>query len=83
MPRHKSARKRVGTNARDTARNRTVLSQVRAAVRSVDASPKGEGRAEVYAKASSILDRAVRKGVIKKATANRHKSRLARRSIAG
>ena len=81
MPRHKSAKQRMKTNARDTARNRAVLSQVRAVVKSVRAA-KGPEAASSYAKASSALDRAVAKGIVKKSTANRHKSRLAR-AVAG
>lgn len=77
MPRHKSAKERMKTNARDTARNRAVMSQVRAAIRTVR-SAEGEVAAPLVAKASSVLDRAVAKGILKKATANRQKSRLAR-----
>ena len=77
MPRHKSAKERMKTNARDTVRNRAVMSQVRAAIRTVR-SAEGEAAAPLVAKASSVLDRAVSKGILKKATANRQKSRLAR-----
>ena len=76
MPRHKSARKRMKTNARDTGKNRAVLSQVRSAIRLVRSESEGESLAARYSRASSILDRAVRKGVVKKATASRQKSRL-------
>lgn len=78
MPRHKSAKKRMGTNARDEAKNRAVMSNVRATVKEVrKAGPKGDA-AKNIAKASSLLDRAVSKGVLKKATANRQKARIAK-----
>ncbi len=83
MPRHKSAKERMKTNARDTVKNRAVMSQVRAAIRTVRSAGKAEGGSTLVSKASSVLDRAVAKGVIKKATANRQKSRLARTVTAG
>jgi small subunit ribosomal protein S20 len=80
MPHHKSAKHRVKTNARDNVKNRGVLSTVRSTVKAVraKATAKDATTAETYREAASVLDRAVRKGVIKKATANRQKSRLAR-----
>ena len=78
MPRHKSAKQRMLTNARDTARNRAVMSQVRATVKSVRAAGAGAEASKRVAEASSVLDRAVSKGMLKKTTANRHKSRIAK-----
>ena len=78
MPRHKSAKERMKTNARDTARNRAVMSQVRASIRTVRKAEKTAEGVSLVSRASSILDRAVSKGILKKATANRHKARLAR-----
>ncbi len=81
MPRHKSAKKRMITNSRDNDRNRAALAQVRSALRAARAGDE-KGPA-VQARVSSVLDRAVRKGVLKKATANRHKSRIARVVLGG
>jgi small subunit ribosomal protein S20 len=66
------------TNARDTARNRAVMSQVRAAIRTVRKAEKPAEGVSLVSRASSILDRAVSKGILKKGTANRQKARLAR-----
>ncbi len=80
MPHHKSAKHRVKTNSRDNTRNRAVMSSVRSAVRDTreKASAKDSAAPATYREAASVLDRAVRKGVLKKATANRQKARLAR-----
>ncbi|HVP37940.1 MAG TPA: 30S ribosomal protein S20 [Candidatus Saccharimonadales bacterium] len=80
MPHHKSAKHRVKTNARDRVRNRAALSAVRGTLRLAreKAQAKDSGAAEACRGAVSVLDRAVRKGFVKKSTANRHKSRLAR-----
>lgn len=77
MPHHKSAAKRVRTNEKARQRNIAARSRMRSAIKAVrDAKSRAEGDA-AYLKASSILDRTVAKGVIKKETANRHKARLA------
>ncbi|MBI5836621.1 MAG: 30S ribosomal protein S20 [Candidatus Eisenbacteria bacterium] len=80
MPHHKSAKHRVKTNARDNSKNRAVMSEVRSSVRTVrdKAEAKDAAAPATYREAASVLDRAVRKGVLKKATANRQKARLAR-----
>ena len=80
MPHHKSAKHRVKTNSRDNTRNRAVMSSVRSAVRDAreKASAKDAAAPATCREAASVLDRAVRKGVLKKATANRQKARLAR-----
>jgi small subunit ribosomal protein S20 len=78
MPHHKSAAKRVRTNEKSRQRNIAARSRMRSAIKAVrDAKTGGEARAE-YTKAAAILDRTVAKGIIKKETANRQKSRLAR-----
>ena len=77
MPQHKSTKKRMRTSARQQARNRMVKSHVRKAIRAVREAP-ADGMQESLRHTTSVLDNAVRKGVIKKRTANRQKSRLAR-----
>ena len=75
MPRHKSAEKRVSTNLRDQKKNLAVKSELKTLLKLAKQEP---GNKEVMANMVSKLDRAVKKGVIHKAVANRRKSRLAR-----
>jgi small subunit ribosomal protein S20 len=63
------------TTKRDRARNVDVRSALKSIVKKSAEAPTDK---EVMRKASSLLDRAVRKGVISKAVANRRKSRLAK-----
>ena len=77
MPHHKSAAKRVITNEAARRRNIAARTRMRSALKAVrGATTKAEVEA-AYKSAASILDRTVAKGVIKRATADRHKSRLA------
>ncbi len=76
MPHHKSAAKRVKTNEKARLSNVAVKSRLRSAVKAVR-SAKKRAEAETALKAAiSILDRTAAKGVIKKETASRQKSRL-------
>lgn len=77
MPHHKSAAKRVITNEKARVSNIAVKSRMRSAVKAVRSATK-RAEAEAALKAAiPILDRTAAKGVIKKETANRQKSRLA------
>lgn len=78
MPRHKSAAKRVITNAKRRIRNIAVTTRMRSAIRQVRASTSRSQAEAAYRQATAILDRTAAKGVIKKETASRHKARLAR-----
>jgi small subunit ribosomal protein S20 len=83
MPHHKSAVKRMRTSKRDRDRNVAIRSEIKSLLKKMTEEP---GNREVMNTTMSELDRAVRKGVLKKAIANRRKSRLARaanRSSAG
>lgn len=78
MPHHKSAAKRVKTNEKARQRNVAATSRMRAAVKSVrSAKTKAEGEAALK-NAATILDRTAAKGIMKKETASRQKSRLAK-----
>ncbi len=78
MPHHKSAAKRVITNEKARQRNVAARTRMRAAVKAVrEATSKAQAQA-AYLKAASILDRTAAKGIIKKETASRQKSRLAK-----
>jgi small subunit ribosomal protein S20 len=77
MPHHKSAAKRVLTNDKARRRNIAARSRMRSVLKAVrTATSRAEGDA-AYKTAVSILDRTVAKGIITRAAANRHKSRLA------
>jgi small subunit ribosomal protein S20 len=78
MPHHKSAAKRVKTNEKARLRNVAATSRMRSAVKAVRvARTRTEGDAALK-KAVAILDRTASKGIIKKETASRQKSRLAK-----
>jgi small subunit ribosomal protein S20 len=78
MPHHKSAAKRVITNAKSRDRNIAATSRMRSAIKSVRASAtKSAGEAALKATVS-VLDRTASKGIIKRETASRHKARLAK-----
>jgi small subunit ribosomal protein S20 len=78
MPHHKSAAKRVITNEKSRRRNVALRSRMRSALRSVRAATSRAEADAAYRTAVAVLDRTAAKGVIRKETANRHKSRLAR-----
>jgi small subunit ribosomal protein S20 len=74
MPHHKSAIKRMRTTKRDKAKNVAVRSELKTLLKQMVEKPTDK---DVMRLTVSELDRAVKKGVIKKAVANRRKSRLA------
>ena len=74
MPHHKSAVKRMRTTKRDRAKNINVRSELKSMLKRTVEEPKNK---ELMRDTVSSLDRAVKKGVLKKAVANRRKSRLA------
>ena len=75
MPHHKSAEKRMRTTKRDRTRNISVKTELKSALKKVAEKPTDK---EVIRSTVSLLDRAVRKGVLPKSAANRRKSRLAK-----
>ena len=78
MPHHKSAAKRVITNAKRRDRNIAATSRMRSAVKAVrEATTKSAGEVALKTTAS-VLDRTAAKGVIKRETASRQKARLAK-----
>jgi len=80
MANRSSAFKHIRADRRKADVNRRRMSALRTVVRKAKAAIS-DGNLEqaqtLYREASGQLDRAVGKGVIKKATANRQKSRLA------
>jgi small subunit ribosomal protein S20 len=77
MPHHKSAAKRVITNEKSRRRNVAAKSNLRSTLKTVRAATTQSEALAAYRKAVSMLDRSASKGIIKKETASRHKSRLA------
>ncbi len=75
MPHHKSAVKRMRTTKRDRTRNIAVRSELKTLLKRMADKPTDK---EVMRMTVSELDRAVKKGVVKKAVANRRKSRMAK-----
>lgn len=75
MPHHKSAEKRMRTAKKSQVRNASVKSEIKTYLKKMQESPADQ---ELARQTTSKLDRAVRKGVIPKAVANRRKSRLAK-----
>ena len=78
MPHHKSAAKRVKTNEKSRLRNVAAKSRMRAAVKAVRAATTKSEAESALKQAVVVLDRTAAKGIIKKETASRQKSRLAK-----
>jgi small subunit ribosomal protein S20 len=77
MPQHKAQWKSIRRSEKQRLRNRQVRARVRTAMRDFREGEVAE-QPELLKKAHSVIDVAVRKGTVKKATANRRKSRLAK-----
>jgi small subunit ribosomal protein S20 len=75
LPHKKSAIKRRRQDEKLSARNKAVRSRMATAVKKAQNAPEGEREAAVR-EAVSIVDKAAKAGAIKKATADRKKSRL-------
>jgi len=75
MPQHKSAKKRIITNAKRQLRNRQVKSAMRSALRKYRELAV-EDRKKAISELYSVLDKAAQKGIIHPNKAGRLKSRL-------
>jgi len=79
MPNTKSAERRVRSNERKRLHNRSIASSVRRVekdLRNNLTAGKKEDASKALSGVLSALDKAVKSGVIPRATANRRKSRL-------
>ena len=76
MPQHKSCEKRLKQDEKRNARNRAARGNLRTTVRKFREMDT-PGRTGEYASLQSLLDKAVKKGIISKNRAARLKSRLA------
>ncbi len=84
MPNIKSQKDRVKTNAKETARNRAIRSDLKTALKKAEAAIAVEGadKAAIVSEASSVIDVAVRKGVLHKNAADRRKAAIAKKANA-
>jgi len=83
MPNHKSAEKRVRQSERRRAVNRTNRTKLRSSIKKFRNSLKAGDAGQVGAllpQTVSEIDKAVRKGVLHRNAAARHKSRLTARA---
>ena len=78
MPNHKSAEKRVRQNERRRLVNRNNRTRLRSSIRDLRAALDSDKKKAValLPKTISEIDKAVRKGVLPRNAAARHKSRL-------
>lgn len=76
--RNRQAEKRRASNRAASSRLKTSLKSARAGV----AATKDDAANDILKRGYSEIDKAAKKGVIKKNTANRYKSRLAKASKA-
>ena len=72
MPIIKSAKKAARQAEKRTAHNAEIKKDIKTAVKAFKAKPTAEG----FAKAQSEYDKAVKKDLLKKNTANRRKAKL-------
>ena len=81
----KSQKKRVLTNAKAHERNKAVKSEIKTAIKKVDAAVAagdGDAAAKAAQDATRLLDRAATKGVIHKNQAANRKSGVVKRASA-
>jgi small subunit ribosomal protein S20 len=78
MPHHKSAAKRVVTNEKSRQRNIAATSRLRSAIKAVRSATTKKAGEAALTQTVAVLDRTASKGIIKRETASRHKSRLAK-----
>jgi len=78
VPKLKSSRKRLRNSLKIRTRNRAVRSRMRTAIKHVRQAPNQTAAQEALKQAISVIDKTVKKGVIRKNTASRYKSRLSR-----
>ena len=78
MPHHKSAAKRVITNEKSRTRNVAATTRMRNAIKAVRSAKTRTDGDSALTTTVALLDRTASKGIIKRESASRHKSRLAK-----
>ncbi len=76
MPQHQQFKKSLRQIVKARLRNRTAKSRLYTMVKKVQTAPSREEAETALKKAISVIDTTARKGIIKKETAARKKSRL-------
>jgi len=84
LPNIKSQKKRVLTNAKATARNKSIKSNLRTTIKKAESAitDGSKENAEVINGAYSVIDKAVASGVLHKNAAARKKSAIAKKAAA-
>ena len=78
MATHKSAKKRIRTNARKRVINQQGATRIKSSVKKVLATTDKEQAEKLYKVAVSVLDKGTTKGLIKQNTASRKKALITR-----
>ncbi len=78
MPNLKASKKDLRKTKKRTLRNKSAISEVKNILRKIRAVPPEEGKKLIPA-AYSLIDKAYQRGIMKRNTASRYKSRLAKR----
>jgi small subunit ribosomal protein S20 len=78
MPQHKQFEKTLKTSEKARLRNRAAVSRMRTLVKKVLTASTREEAQNLFLTASAVIDSTARKGIIKKETAARKKSRLSK-----
>lgn len=78
MPHHKAQAKSLRSDARKRMRNKMTKTRMRNLMRQLRATTDPAEAAALLPQVVSVIDKAAKKGVIKKETAARHKSRVSR-----
>lgn len=82
MPNIKSQKKRVITNAKATARNKSIKSNLKTTIKKAESAlaDGSSNKAEVVNNAYSTIDKAAKSGVLHKKTAARKKASIAKKA---
>jgi small subunit ribosomal protein S20 len=75
MPNLKASKKDLRKTKKRTKRNKSAISEVKNLLRKIRTLPPEEGKKLIPA-AYSLIDKTVQRGIMKKNTASRYKSRI-------
>ena len=78
MPNLKASEKDLRKTKKRTLRNKAAISEIKNIMRKIRTSPAEEGK-KMLPKAYSLIDKAVQRGIMKKNTASRYKSRITKK----
>ena len=78
MPKLKSSKKRLLQNHNARARNRSAMSALRSSIKAVRGAADQSAGQEALPRAYRLIDKTVKKGILRRNTGSRYKSRLAK-----